>query len=335
MAKQGRFLAGNDTPHGRNDKYQPRFARKDAPQKPSPEKPVKPPKVEKPPKPPRQEQAPETPAKELKPQKAEKPVKEPKSPKKRVDAAAYEQQVAGQVIRENKAWERVKSVLTALLLLFTVGMVIFTVISVSTFDRNDRAIFGYRAMIVRSDSMKATDFAAGDLVLVRPVDPAALEPGDIIAFRSADPSTYGETFTHKIRARVSDAQGRTQFITYGTTTGVDDPYPVSMANVLGIYETHIPKVGTFFMFLKTVPGYLLCIFLPLLLLIALQGLQSLKLFRQYRKQEVAAIEQKRQEELETLQAQRQQLSQELEESRKMLRELQEMVRQLQQRNDQE
>ena len=35
----------------------------------------------------------------------------------------------------------------------------------------DRSLFGYKAFIVLSDSMKATDFDAGDLVLVKEVDP--------------------------------------------------------------------------------------------------------------------------------------------------------------------
>ena len=48
-------------------------------------------------------------------------------------------------------------------------------------DRNDRALFGYKMYIVRSDSMSATDFKAGDLILVRSVDPATLQEGDIIA----------------------------------------------------------------------------------------------------------------------------------------------------------
>ena len=56
-------------------------------------------------------------------------------------------------------------------------MMVFTIVSVTTFDRNDRALFGYKMYIVRSDSMSATDFKAGDLILVRSVDPATLQEG--------------------------------------------------------------------------------------------------------------------------------------------------------------
>ena len=80
-----------------------------------------------------------------------------------------------------------------------VAMMIFTIISVTTFDRNERSLFGYQMFIVRTDSMKATDFDAGDLIFTKRVDPATLQEGDIIAFRSTNPENFGEVVTHKIR----------------------------------------------------------------------------------------------------------------------------------------
>lgn len=70
-----------------------------------------------------------------------------------------------------KTFEVIKTVLTWLIVLLAVCMMVFTIVSVTTFDRNDRALFGYKMYIVRSDSMSATDFKAGDLILVRSVDP--------------------------------------------------------------------------------------------------------------------------------------------------------------------
>lgn len=75
-----------------------------------------------------------------------------------------------------KTFEVIKTVLTWLIVLLAVCMMVFTIVSVTTFDRNDRALFGYKMYIVRSDSMSATDFKAGDLILVRsggPHTPAA------------------------------------------------------------------------------------------------------------------------------------------------------------------
>ena len=83
-----------------------------------------------------------------------------------------------------KALGIIKNVFTWLVVALAVCMMIFTVVSVNTFDRNDRNIFGYKMFIVLSDSMKKTDFDAGDLVLVKEVDPSTLQVGDIISYQS-------------------------------------------------------------------------------------------------------------------------------------------------------
>ena len=75
----------------------------------------------------------------------------------------------------------IKNILVWGIALLAIGMMIFTIVSVTTFNRNDRQLFGYRAYIVLSDSMSKTDFDAGDLVLVKEMDPSTLKEGDIIA----------------------------------------------------------------------------------------------------------------------------------------------------------
>ncbi len=219
-------------------------------------------------------------------------------------------------------WDIIKSILTWIIMIAAAAMMVFTIVSVSTFDRNDRDLFGYKAFIVRSDSMSATDFDAGDLVLIKEVDPSVLKEGDIISFRSVDSASFGETFTHKIRRLTTDESGNPAFVTYGTTTNVDDPVPVTYERVLGQYRGALPKVGTFFTFLKTVPGYICCILLPFLLLIIIQGANSIKLFRQYKEEQMAELEAKRQKELDELASEREKLAAERAESQKMLEELQ-------------
>lgn len=210
-----------------------------------------------------------------------------------------------------------KNVFTWLLVAAAVCMMLFTVVSVTTFDRNDRALLGYKAFICRSDSMKATDFASGDLVFVKDVSPSTIKVGDIISYRSEDPETFGETFTHKVRSLTTNEEGQPCFITYGTTTGVDDELPVKYTQFQGLYKFDIPKVGVFFTFLKTTPGYFICIFLPFMLLILMQGLNTVKVFRKYRK-----------EQMEGLQEERAKLEEERRQSMEMMKELQALKEQL-------
>lgn len=187
----------------------------------------------------------------------------------------------------------VSKFIAVILAVLAVGMMIFTIVSVTTFNRNDRELFGYKAFIVLSDSMSATDFNAGDVVLVKEVDPTTLREGDIISFLSQDPDNYGETITHKIRSLTTDANGEPGFITYGTTTNTDDSTVVTYPFILGKYQTHLPKVGTFFQFLKTTQGYIICILIPFLLLILYQGLNCVRTFRQYKAEQMEEIEEER------------------------------------------
>lgn len=200
-------------------------------------------------------------------------------------------------------------------------MMVFTVVSVATFDRADRNLFGYKAFIVLSDSMSKTDFNAGDLVLVKAVDPATLREGDIIAYTSQNSANYGETVTHKIRKITTDANGDPGFVTYGTTTDTDDETIVTYPYVLGKYEKHIPKVGTFFQFLKTTPGYIVCILIPFLLLILSEGIRCIRLFRNYKAEQQAE-----------LQAERDKIEEERAETQRMMQELLQMKAQMAQSN---
>ncbi len=210
-----------------------------------------------------------------------------------------------------------KTALVWLVVLLAVSMMVFTVISVTTFNRNDRSLFGFKLYIVNSDSMAATDFNAGDLILVKEVDPSTLKAGDIITFMSQDTDSFGETVTHKIRKLTTDAEGNPGFITYGTTTDTDDETIVTYPYVLGQYKSHVPRLGTFFNFLKTTPGYFVCIFVPFMLIILYEGVKFFNLFRRYKK-----------EQMEEMQAERDKIEAEKIENAKMLEELRALKAQL-------
>jgi signal peptidase len=221
-----------------------------------------------------------------------------------------------------QSWNLVKNILTWILLIVTVFMLLFTVVSVSTFNRSDKSIFGYKAYIVLSDSMSATDFKAGDLILIRDVDADTLKEGDIISYISQNPDSFGQTITHKIRYKVTDANGNPGFITYGTTTGVDDEYMVYYNDIIGQYRMNIPVIGRLFNFLKTVPGYIMLILVPFLILIAIRSADCVKLFKQYKAEmnaEAAAKLAEEQRKLEEERAEIQRMQQELQELREQLK----------------
>lgn len=217
-----------------------------------------------------------------------------------------------------KALRILRNIITWIFVVLAAGMMIFTIVSVSTFDRADRNLFGYKAFIVLSDSMSKTDFDAGDVVLVKDVDPSTLKEGDIIAYTSQNTSNFGETITHKIRGLTTDAEGNPAFITYGTTTDTDDETLVTYEYIIGKYQSHIPKVGKFFQFLKTTPGYIICILIPFMILILIEGMRCIALFKKYKAEQQAE-----------LQAERDKIEAERAETQRMMQELLKMKAQMQ------
>lgn len=225
-------------------------------------------------------------------------------------------------------------VVTWLLVAFTVFMMIFTVVTVTTVDRNDRSIFGVKFYIVQTDSMSLSEnnkdmdvhFNAGDIVIIINVDdPRALQAGDVIAFMSTNSVSYGETVTHMIREVKKTEEGKVLgYVTYGTNTGTDDEALVEPEYVLGAYSGKLPGVGNFFAFVKSTPGYIVCILVPFLLLILYNGVNVIRLFRKYKR-----------EQMEAMQAEKDKLEAERAESQRMMAELLELKAQLAKKDGEE
>lgn len=192
----------------------------------------------------------------------------------------------GRKNKSAKLWtarEIIKTALSRILTLFTVCVMAFTLFSVSTFNRNDRSLFGHKFFVAQTSSMAATDFEAGDIVVSKAnPDPAALKEGDVITFVSQSDLHYGKTVTHKIREINIDEHGNREFVTYGTTTNTNDDATVGEDHVIGKYEFRVPGVGRFFAFLKTVPGYIMCILIPFISIIAWHAIDCWYFLKKYR-----------------------------------------------------
>ena len=216
-------------------------------------------------------------------------------------------------------------VIAGILVAFTVFMMIFTIVSVSTVNKNDRR--GLKFYIVRTDSMSPSEnnehmdvhFDAGDIIIVKNVkDKTALQPDQIISFISANEESYGETVTHMIRSVKTNDKGEViGYVTYGTNKGVNDEALVQPEFVLGEYAGKFPKVGYFFAFVKSTPGYILCILVPFLLLIMYNGVNVIRLFRKYKKEQTAIMD-----------AEKAEIAAERKQTEDMLRELQALKAQL-------
>lgn len=188
--------------------------------------------------------------------------------------------------KTKKALKITGNVLTVAVAILVVIMTVLTVFSM-VFNRDGTAsVFGVQAYVVQSDSM-TPEFAAGDVIFSEEVNPEELVAGDIITFISRDSASYGQTITHCIR-EVTTHNGELAFITYGIATGVDDGTPAAASDVLGRYTFRIAGLGSFFEFLKSVPGYIVCILLPFLVIIGLQVANIVSAVRAARTEKAAA-----------------------------------------------
>ena len=119
----------------------------------------------------------------------------------------------------------------------------------------------------------------------------------------------------------TDDNGNPAFVTYGTTTDSDDESLVTYEFVLGKYVKNLPAAGRLFAFIKTTPGYIVCIFLPFLILIIIQGMNSVRLFRQYKQEQMAEMTAAQEKQKAEMEAERKKLEEERMESQKMMQEL--------------
>lgn len=212
-------------------------------------------------------------------------------------------------------------ILKGLFFLIVLLVMIFTLISVTSFDKDKgNGILGVKFFTVLSDSMQS-EFVSGDVIITKNANISNLKEGDIITFKSIDPASFGEVVTHKIRSKTTH-DGKIAFITYGTTTGSDDKYPALAEKIIGQYVFSIPNGGYFFEFLKSTTGYFTVIFIPFMLLIILEIIKFIGIARKYKKEQREEIDQKNAE-----------IAEEKLKVQKMMDELQELRNQMNDKNE--
>lgn len=143
-----------------------------------------------------------------------------------------------------KTLEKLKELLITLITVISVGIMVFTIISVNTLNRNDRSLFGYKFFIVLSDSMK-DEFSAGDVVVVKQVSPSTLKEGDM-----DEQLTVG---THRV-VEIEPTEKRIYFHTKGDANDTVDAAPVAEENVVGVPVFAIPMLGYLANAIQTPPG---------------------------------------------------------------------------------
>ncbi len=162
---------------------------------------------------------------------------------------------------------------------FFVAVILALAVFLSSYSgtENGKTIFGYKMLIVESDSMSKSAlsknervyFNKGDLIFIKEVsDVSKIAVGDVITFVSYNPSSKGKTISHKVRSIKTRADGEILgFETYGIYTGVSDQVVVDPSTIIGKYVGKSEGLGKLFCYMKTPAGYFTSILIPCVLLI--------------------------------------------------------------------
>lgn len=102
------------------------------------------------------------------------------------------------------------------------------------------AATGSTALTVLTSSMDPA-LPPGTLVVVRPTEPGAIEPGQVMTYQlhSGEPTLV----THRVTQRLTTTDGAPLFITKGDANANPDPDPVRAVQVRGTVWYAIPALG--------------------------------------------------------------------------------------------
>ena len=125
----------------------------------------------------------------------------------------------------------------------------------------------YKVFLVQSGSMTPT-LNTGDVVFIKPV--SQYRPNDIITFNSHQ----NFTVTHRL---IKENSG--SFTTKGDANSVTDQNTINTSDIIGKVFFIIPKIGYFIMFVKSLPGLIILIFIPSTVIIYQEFLEIKKNFK--------------------------------------------------------
>ena len=98
-------------------------------------------------------------------------------------------------------------------------------------------LFGYQIYHITSGSMEP-EIPTGSIIFAREVDPAQLQPKDVLVFYGGQGADA--TVTHRV---VENLREDRKLITKGDANAGNDVLPVPYQNVLGRMELSVPELG--------------------------------------------------------------------------------------------
>lgn len=118
---------------------------------------------------------------------------------------------------------------------------------------------GSRLQVVQTGSMEPT-YPRGSLLVVEPVDPSDVRPGQALMFEAE--WRGGDMVTHRVLRSDTTDVGLT-FTTQGDANVDADPFPVEARSVRGVVQWHVAGLGTLLWELRWPRNVLVLVVAPL------------------------------------------------------------------------
>jgi signal peptidase len=103
-----------------------------------------------------------------------------------------------------------------------------------------------------------------DAVVITASGQDELSVGDVVLFN--DPDNPQREIVHRIVA-FQEEEGSLYAVTKGDANPVPDPFLTPISRIQGKVSVTVPKLGIFLSFVRTPPGFIICIFCPLGLMV--------------------------------------------------------------------
>jgi len=132
-------------------------------------------------------------------------------------------------------------------------------VSISCINKIEKiTVFGYRAYIIKTDSMEPS-INKGDVVITKRTKEEKLKVGDVITFKQKE-----AVITHRI-VNIENYEQGNRYITKGDNNNIEDSQKISYENIEGKCVIAIPYLGNFMGFLENRIVFLVIILILLIL----------------------------------------------------------------------
>lgn len=143
----------------------------------------------------------------------------------------------------------------------------------------------YGAYVIVSGSMEPL-IKVRDAVIIKRADADSIKVGDVVTYRSQDPSYYGILITHRV-VRIEEQNGEKLYITKGDSNETIDRSPIKLGQIQGKVVMRVPKIGYIKFFLIDYYGWIIAVLIPS---VGIISYDIVKLFKRARQDDDKVID---------------------------------------------